>query len=365
MLTLRWLRLAALCALSFSAASAVDEVLDLPAFCGAGGGCAAVRESALGHELGHYLPFLGLFAYSTVFWGSLVPMVAVRRLVLWCAVLGGLVAIGLLGLQWFVAKAFCELCLGADGAGLVVAGFAVVALRKLPDRTTSWPFAAWAALFLMAVGSPPVLALSKPVPLPQYVQDVMKPDSIDVVEISDFECPYCRALHGVIAELLQEYEGRVRFVRLPYPLTGHRHAIGATRAYFCADGLGQGEAMAHLLFTSKDLSWHKLPDLAPQASLPREPFEACLASGASLARVQAARKVMADEGVAGVPVVWVEGRHVPGFDSEAGSARYREVIEEALSGQPVRPRPLPFVILGVIVAVVVSIGVRASSQRRR
>ena len=121
------------------------------------------------------------------------------------------------------------------------------------SATTS-PLGAWAALFVIAVGLPPAYAIARPAPMPRYVQSRLTEDAVDVIEVSDFECPYCRALHAAMSPLLEEHKDRVRFVRLPFPLAGHQHAIRAARAYVCATAQDKGEAMADFLFTEDDLS---------------------------------------------------------------------------------------------------------------
>ena len=358
MYTLRWLRLAALGALFFSAAAAVDLVLDAPAFCGVGGGCDAVKNSSVGQMLGQYLPGFGLFAFSAVFWGTLVPLAQVRKLTLLATLLGGVFGIGFIAAQWISAGTFCQLCVAADAFAILAALFAVVALRGGQMFVTTWPWNAWAAMFVIAVGLPVAYGVARPVPMPHYVKARLTPDAVDVIEVSDFECPYCRALHGVLGPLLTEFKGRIRFERLTFPLPGHRHAVIAARSYVCAKVQGKGEQMADFLFTESDLSVEAIEKHADAIGLDRALFNGCRKSAGTLNGIMAVHHAVAKQGIRGVPVVWIEGRRIAGFDKNKGDAPYRQALTEALAGRPVGMQPLPFVALGLIVAILVTISAR-------
>lgn len=351
-------------ALSFSAASAMDLLDVAPALCGANGGCDAVKAGAAGQLLGQYLPSVGLFAFSSVFWGTLLPSLRLRRWVLYAALLGGFLAAALIALQWMTAQTFCGLCLGTDLAAIVVAVFAVIGLRKPATKATTWPMTAWASLFVLAVGIPPAVALSRPAPIPEYVAERMQDDTLDVIEVSDFECPYCRAMHKVVAPLLDKHRDQIRFIRLPFPLFSHLQAFNATRAYLCAEAQGKGEAMADRLFTS-DIAAGALLGHALAIGLDKTAYEACMANPETGARVNALRDSLRERGVSGVPVMWIEGRRVAGFDKEAGEKPYAQALAAALAGRPVTLRPLPFIVLGVVLSILVTIGARGAARRHK
>jgi protein-disulfide isomerase len=54
---------------------------------------------------------------------------------------------------------------------------------------------------------------------------------IDLVEYSDFECPYCARGYQVVEELLSKYKGKIRFTYKHLPLSMHEHAMIASQ-YF-------------------------------------------------------------------------------------------------------------------------------------
>lgn len=54
---------------------------------------------------------------------------------------------------------------------------------------------------------------------------------ITLVEYSDFECPFCSRGFNTVMELLQKYEGKIRFVYKHLPLSFHPQAMPASQ-YF-------------------------------------------------------------------------------------------------------------------------------------
>lgn len=54
---------------------------------------------------------------------------------------------------------------------------------------------------------------------------------ITLVEYSDFECPFCSRGFNTVMELLQKYEGKIRFVYKHLPLSFHPQAMPASQYY--------------------------------------------------------------------------------------------------------------------------------------
>src|SRR2546423_11616381 len=91
---------------------------------------------------------------------------------------------------------------------------------------------------------------------------------ITLYEMSDFQCPYCRAVALSTMPLLeQEYitTGKVRLVYINLPLTSvHPNAQAAARFAVCAGRQDRFWTMHDLLFRHQD-EWGKLPK--PEAFL--------------------------------------------------------------------------------------------------
>ncbi|KXK08990.1 MAG: DSBA-like thioredoxin domain protein [Microgenomates bacterium OLB22] len=54
---------------------------------------------------------------------------------------------------------------------------------------------------------------------------------ITLVEYSDFQCPACRAYHGIVKQVISEYKDNIRFIYRHFPLTQiHQNALAASYA---------------------------------------------------------------------------------------------------------------------------------------
>lgn len=78
------------------------------------------------------------------------------------------------------------------------------------------------------------------------------PDAaITVLEVGDFECPYCARMNPVLERLEREHQGDVQLVFLNYPLSIHHSAVQAAEAAKCADEQGMYWKMQDILFAAK------------------------------------------------------------------------------------------------------------------
>jgi protein-disulfide isomerase len=83
-----------------------------------------------------------------------------------------------------------------------------------------------------------------------------------VIEISDFQCPFCRQWHdSTYEQLRREYveSGKIRFAYINFPLPMHKNAFVASEAAMCAAAQDKFWAMHSALFDTQD-AWGKLAD---------------------------------------------------------------------------------------------------------
>ncbi|MCX5746431.1 MAG: hypothetical protein NT062_28475 [Proteobacteria bacterium] len=117
-----------------------------------------------------------------------------RRVV---AITGAAWAVLLVGVQLFVIDALCKLCLIADGAAIL---HVVAVLAGARTLRWSWRALAIGPGVVAVVGA---LALLLPHPAepdaratttawPAYVARAQVPNAVTIVEVVDFECPFCR-----------------------------------------------------------------------------------------------------------------------------------------------------------------------------
>jgi len=239
---------ASLVGLAASVASLYDYVGPAPAFC-AESGCATVRASAWAHPLGIPMPVLGILFFAVML---VLAFVERPKLRVALAATGAAWGVALIALQAFVIHAWCKLCLIADPAAIVT-GLAVIAGARTVRFT--WP----RALAAVPAAAACVLALrlfahtaAPPIPpgTPAFVASAQEPGVVTVIELVDFECPFCRMLAPKLADALRAAKVPVRVVRKMVPLPMHPHAMPAALAWCCAAAQGKGEAMAEALFAA-------------------------------------------------------------------------------------------------------------------
>jgi protein-disulfide isomerase len=120
-------------------------------------------------------------------------------------------------------------------------------------------------------GASPVLGAVKP--------------AVTIVEFSDFECRFCRDVQPTLKQLVASYGKDVRLVFKHLPLEGHRNAVPAARAAFCAGEQDRFWQFHDALFAAESLSPALFERTAEELGLGRERFKACLGSEQSRAAV--------------------------------------------------------------------------------
>jgi predicted DsbA family dithiol-disulfide isomerase/uncharacterized membrane protein len=329
------LRACALIGAAFSAAAAVEYYGGSQAFCASGGGCDAVRASAIGQGVGQLLPALGMLGFAVLLVATLVRAQWLQLAALSAAATAGIVGVVLLGLQAFALHVFCKICVGADSAGILAGAFAWPLLRRrgpLPSDSAR-ARGAWLAALVLSAGGPLAWAISRPSQAPAFVVALGQHGKLNVVELSDFECPFCRAMHPSLKQALARYGERVHFVRKSYPLPLHRHARTAARAYLCAEQQGRGEAMADRLFAAHDLSQEGCAKQAEAVGLDMPRFAQCVDAPETDQQITRDVELIKHAGMNGLPTVWIGNEALIGYDQAKGAARYTAVLERVAAGR--------------------------------
>lgn len=302
---------AAVIGLGASIASLYDFLGPAPAFC-AEGGCATVRASAWAHPLGIPMPVLGIAFFLVALALGFIEAPRARKVIV---VVGGAWAVLLISLQAFVIGAWCKLCMIADPAAIVYAVAVLAGARTV--RFTWWRPVAIAPALATVVG---ILALwshappppSLPAGTPPFVLRAQQPGTVTIVEVVDFECPYCRMMQAKVTEAIAKAGVSARVDRRMMPLPRHAHAMPAALAYCCADRQGKGAAMAEALFTAPEASL--TPDgceeLAVKAGCDREQYRRDLPL--AVGRVASESIEARASGVKSLPTLFIGGEQVVG-----------------------------------------------------
>jgi len=86
---------------------------------------------------------------------------------------------------------------------------------------------------------------------------------VTLVEFSDFQCPYCKVGYTTVKQLEKDYEGRIKFVFMNFPLRQiHPNAQKAAEAFECAREQGNDKAWA-----LHDVMFDSQSEWSPAASI--------------------------------------------------------------------------------------------------
>ena len=163
-------------------------------------------------------------------------------------------------------------------------------------------------------GSSPARGATKPV--------------VTIVEFSDFECPFCRQVQETLKRIVDRYGSQVRLVFKHLPSEGHRNALPAARAAYCAGEQERFWQFHEALFASQNLSESVFGEIADRLGLGREKFQSCL--GAERSRVaivrdiETARRYRVDS----TPSFLINGRLVKGA---LGFVEFENLINRELN----------------------------------
>lgn len=306
--------------LGASIASLIDYFGVGPTFC-AETGCATVRESAWAHPLGIPMPVLGVGFFLAALALGFVDAPRLRRVL---AIAGAAWAVFLIVLQAFVIDAWCKLCLVADPAAIgyalaVLAGATTLrftiarGLATLPALlATAGILALWTggSSVAEAPGADPAPRL--PAGTPAFVEQAQVPGVTTVVEVVDFECPFCRQMQDRLERAIAQVQHPVRVVRKMLPLRIHPHAMPAALAYCCADAQGKGDAMAAALFAAEpdDLTAEGCEKLAASVGCDLDRYRRDLPQAE--ARVAAEIAEARAAGIRSLPTLFVGGERIVG-----------------------------------------------------
>ena len=152
---------------------------------------------------------------------------------------------------------------------------------------------------------------------------------IQIVEFSDFECPFCQRVTPTLDRVVAEYGDKVRLAFRQYPLDNiHANARKAAEAALCAHEQGEFWKMHDVMFSEqKELGVEALRDKASRIGLDSEKFNECLDSGRYAEQVEEDFRAGVLAGVSGTPAIFVNGRPLSGavpFEQMA------EVIDEEI-----------------------------------
>ncbi|MGB0679128.1 MAG: DsbA family protein, partial [Polyangiales bacterium] len=154
---------------------------------------------------------------------------------------------------------------------------------------------------------------------------------VTIVEVSDFECPFCSRVLPTISRVLNDYEGKVRVVWRNNPLPMHPNAPAAAQA--ALEAYAQGGAkkfwqMHDLMFNNqRSLKRADLEGYAKQIGLNMSRFRKALDSNAHQSKVKDDQAMAAKFGARGTPAFFINGRLLSGAQPYE---KFKEIIDEEI-----------------------------------
>ncbi|MEX2177615.1 MAG: thioredoxin domain-containing protein [Gemmatimonadaceae bacterium] len=161
-----------------------------------------------------------------------------------------------------------------------------------------------------------------------------------IVEVSDFQCPYCRMFHEETYPALQREFIRTGIVRLAFvnlPLQMHRNAQPAAEAAMCASAQGRFWPVQDAIFASQE-RWANIADPAPYfdslvvaAGVNAAEFRDCIQSGTIRRLIAADVGRAAGVDIRSTPTFFVGDERLNGA---APIEAFRAAIQRARAARP-------------------------------
>jgi protein-disulfide isomerase len=152
---------------------------------------------------------------------------------------------------------------------------------------------------------------------------------VQIIEFSDFECPFCFRVNPTVAQVLSTYGDRVRLVYRHLPLPNHPNARPAAEASGCANEQGKFWEYHDRLFADQSkLAAADLKKHAADLGLDTGKFNACVDARRFQKDVDADMDAAQLLGVSGTPHFFINGRALSGAQPLES---FKEIIDEELA----------------------------------
>lgn len=184
-------------------------------------------------------------------------------------------------------------------------------------------------------GAPPRPAPNRPDPSKTYAFPVGKSASkgpndawVTIVEVSDFQCPFCKRVGPTLKQLEEKYGKDLRIVFKHNPLSFHQRALPAALAAECANEQGKFWELHDAMFENqRSLSDSDLESYAKSAGVDMGKWKACYSSGKYKSQIQQDQRTAVTLGARGTPAFFINGRYLSGAQPYDNFAR---LVDEEL-----------------------------------
>ena len=152
---------------------------------------------------------------------------------------------------------------------------------------------------------------------------------IQIIEFSDFQCPYCTRGAATIDEVKAKYGDKVSVVYRHFPLDFHDRANLAAQASECANDQGKFWEFHDKLFENQQaMADSDFESYATQLELNVAEFKECIRSGKHIETVATDLREGSEAGMTGTPGFFINGRFLGGAQPIEA---FSEVIDAELA----------------------------------
>lgn len=140
----------------------------------------------------------------------------------------------------------------------------------------------------------------------------MGPDDapVTIALFTDFECPYCRKIEPLLAEVHRKNPDTVKIVFKNMPLQFHKFADPAARAALAAEKQGKFWEFHDELFAAETVNMETISAIATKLNLDVEQWQKDMGSQEVRQKIYRDMQDAQQAGVTGTPTLFVNGRLV-------------------------------------------------------
>jgi protein-disulfide isomerase len=151
---------------------------------------------------------------------------------------------------------------------------------------------------------------------------------VTIVEVSDFQCPYCKRVGETLKEIETKYGSDVRFVFKHNALPFHKRAKPAAAASMCANEQGKFWEMHDALFEGqRELEDNHFETYAQKIGLNMGKWKECYTANKYDSAIDADQRLANQLGARGTPAFFINGRFLSGAQPFAS---FQAVIDQEL-----------------------------------
>ncbi|HEV7387233.1 MAG TPA: thioredoxin domain-containing protein [Gemmatimonadaceae bacterium] len=157
-----------------------------------------------------------------------------------------------------------------------------------------------------------------------------------VIEVSDFQCPYCKQWHDETYPMLRDQyvkTGKIRLAYVNFPLAMHNHAFPAAEAAMCAGAQDKFWQMHDALFSTQH-GWEDLratgavfDSLAQSTGVDMTRWRDCMKSGKMRALIEADHDRAERAGASATPTFMIGNKLIAGAQP---LEEFRKLIDSAM-----------------------------------